>query len=81
VVICEKRDKKAVKFTTAGVPYPFASREQFEKSLRNPLGTEWNTRATHVDMVAPRISTVKGAVIQPIAEHRKGAPVDYKRKK
>jgi len=71
VIVSEKRDKKAAKFTVAGVPFPFKTREQFERSMRNPLGMEWNTTQTHAALVQPRISTVRGAVIDPIAERKR----------
>jgi U3 small nucleolar RNA-associated protein 14 len=71
VIISEKRDKKAAQFTTAGVPFPFSSREQFERSLRAPLGKEWNTAASHKALTAPSMTVVQGAVIAPIAMHNK----------
>ena len=80
VIISEKRDKKAAKFTTAGVPFPFTSREQFERSLRNPVGLEWNTAGAHEKMVAPRVQTAKGALISPIKEHLKRAPPGTRKK-
>lgn len=72
VIISEKRDKKAAQFTTAGVPFPFKSREQFERSMRNPLGLEWNTTASHLSQVTPKIKTVPGAVISPASSKMKG---------
>ena len=74
VIVSEKRDKKAAQFTTAGVPFPFSSREQFERSLRAPIGKEWNTAASHKAMTAPAITTVKGALIAPIGMHNKAEP-------
>ena len=77
VIVSEKRDKKAAQFTTAGVPFPFTSREQFERSLRAPLGKEWNTAAVHKTLTAPSTTVVKGTLIAPIAMHHKavaGAP-------
>lgn len=71
VIISEKRDKKAAKFTVAAVPFPFKSREQFERSMRNPLGVEWNTTESHAQMIQPRIATIRGAVIDPIEEKRR----------
>jgi U3 small nucleolar RNA-associated protein 14 len=81
VILSEKRDKKAAKFTVAAVPFPFKTREQFERSMRNPLGTEWNTVQSHAQLIQPRVSTVRGALIQPVSEkkrveaaaHRRGA--------
>ena len=69
-----KRDKKAAQFTTAGVPFPFSTREQFERSLRQPLGKEWNTAASHKSLTAPSMKVVQGAVIAPIAMHNKATP-------
>ena len=74
VIISEKRNKKAAKFTTAGVPFPFTNREQFERSLRAPLGREWNTAGVHKGLVAPSTTVAKGVAINPIASHRKTAP-------
>lgn len=71
VIVSEKRDKKAARFTVAAVPFPFKTREQFERSMRNPVGLEWNTVDSHAALVKPRVSTVRGAVIDPIAQHRK----------
>ena len=67
VVITEKRDKKfADKFLVNNVPFPFRSSEQYESMMRNPMGKEWNTHSTHQKLVKPRISTKKGAVIDPL---------------
>ena len=71
MIISEKRNKKAATFTTAGVPYPFTSREQFERSLRAPLGREWNTTASHKALTAPGVVVAKGVAIGAIATHHK----------
>ena len=69
-----RSDKKAAQFTTAGVPFPFQSREQFERSLRNPIGREWNTAKTVADLTAPSTTVVKGAIIEAIPQHMRRAP-------
>ena len=71
VIISEKRDKKAEIYKTVGVPFPFKSREQFEASLAQPLGKEWNTTASHAKLTAPKVKTVRGAAIAPIGIHHK----------
>ena len=76
VIISEKRDKKAAAFTTSGVPFPFKSREQFERSVRAPIGLEWNPATSHADMIKAKVSTVKGAIIDPLADHNKRRPGD-----
>ena len=71
VVISEKRDKKAAAFTTSGVPFPFKTREQFERSVRAPLGPEWNPAASHAALTKPKVHTLKGVIIDPLADHHK----------
>lgn len=66
VIINEKTNKKNLKYQSSGVPYPFESREQYERSLRMPLGQEWTSRATHEEMIAPRINVKQGVVIDPL---------------
>ena len=79
VIISEKRDKKAAKFTVAGVPFPFTSREQYERSVRAPLGGEWNTARSQAALTQPRVTTVRGAAIEPVAPSKKSNPADKKR--
>ncbi|EPX74881.1 U3 snoRNP protein Utp14 [Schizosaccharomyces octosporus yFS286] len=66
VIINEKRNKKAAKLTADSVPFPFESREQYERALNLPMGPEWTTRASHHKAVAPRTVTKRGKVIQPL---------------
>jgi len=71
VIINEKRDKKAAKFTTTEVPHPFTSREQFEKILQHPLGREWNTESVYNKLIEPKVSTKAGRIIDPIKYSKK----------
>jgi U3 small nucleolar RNA-associated protein 14 len=48
------------------VPYPFKTREQYEASLRNPLGKEWNTHEVFQKLTMPRVTTKMGAIIDPL---------------
>lgn len=66
VIINQKRDKKADKFKSDDVPYPYTSRAQYEMAMRNPLGPEWNTRTQHQRMTLPRVLTKPGKAIKPI---------------
>ena len=56
VIISEKRDKKAAKFLVQDLPYPYTSKAQFERSLQNPLGKEWNTRIATQRATLPKIT-------------------------
>lgn len=66
VIINEKVNKKNLKYQSALVPYPYESREQYERALRMPVGQEWTARETHQKLTKPRISTKQGVVIDPL---------------
>ncbi len=55
VIISEKRDKKAAKYTIKDLPYPYTSKAQFEQSMDTPLGTEWNTRVGFQRGTLPKV--------------------------
>ncbi len=46
VVITEKWDRKAQRYAATAVPFPFDSRDTYERSLRQPLGHDFNTNAS-----------------------------------
>jgi hypothetical protein len=47
------------------VPFGFESREQYEQTLRLPLGKEWQSANTHRKLVAPKIVKKMGRIIAP----------------
>ena len=67
VVISERQDKKAKKYMTKDLPYPYTSVKQYEQKLAMPTGAEWNTRGTSKEMTMPRVLTKPGAVIKPVS--------------
>ncbi|KAG3250488.1 hypothetical protein PI124_g4903 [Phytophthora idaei] len=76
VLINEKKDKKAAKFTVKDVPYPFTSRTEYEAAMRNPLGSDWNTSQVTNVLTAPKIMKHAGTSIAPLVlskEDRKQA--------
>ncbi|ETP48472.1 hypothetical protein F442_05801, partial [Phytophthora nicotianae P10297] len=76
VLINEKKDKKAAKYTVKDVPYPFTSREEYEAAMRNPLGSDWNTSQVTNVLTAPKIMKHAGTAIAPLVlskEDRKQA--------
>ena len=75
VIINEKRNKRAAKFLVKQAPHQFDSREQYERSIRNPVGPEWNTSDAHARMTRPKMIVRGGNVIVPIK-----MPTMYKRK-
>lgn len=62
VIISEKSVKPNKKYLAGSLPFPFESKEQYERSLRQPKGREWTTKRSHQDAVLPRV-LVKGGVI------------------
>jgi U3 small nucleolar RNA-associated protein 14 len=67
VIVSERRDKKfSSKYLVAKCPHPFQSKEQYEASIRLPVGKEWNTVQQHQKFTKPRVLTTTGAVIQPL---------------
>ncbi|CAM9448432.1 unnamed protein product, partial [Discosporangium mesarthrocarpum] len=66
VIINEKRQKRSAKYSIAAVPYPFTSREQYERSVRQPIGSEWNTSKAVGDLTQPAVITKPGQAIAPM---------------
>jgi U3 small nucleolar RNA-associated protein 14 len=68
VIIREKRVRKtADKFMVTSVPYPFKSREEYERAMLGAVGREWNVSQSVKDMTRPEIQTTAGKIIQPLS--------------
>ena len=67
VIINEKRVKKNSKYLASNLPHPFETRQQYERSLRLPVGPEWTTKETFQSATKPRI-LMKQGVIRPMAK-------------
>jgi U3 small nucleolar RNA-associated protein 14 len=66
VIINEKVNKKTQAFSVNSVPFPFETREQYERSLRMPIGREWSSRDTFQKLTKPRVIVKQGTVIDPL---------------
>ncbi|KAI5788864.1 small-subunit processome [Peziza echinospora] len=66
VIISEKRVKRNAKYQATSIPFPFETREQYERSLRLPLGKEWLTKKTVQEVTMPRVLVKKGTVVEPM---------------
>lgn len=66
VIINERYNKKAAVYNAKDVPFPFETREQYERSLRMPIGQEWSSRSAHQKLIKPRVIVKPGLVIDPI---------------
>ncbi|MCJ1459421.1 hypothetical protein MMC28_009799 [Mycoblastus sanguinarius] len=67
VIINEKRVKKNAKYLASSLPHPFETRQQYERSLRLPVGPEWTTKETFQAATKPRI-LMKQGIIAPMAK-------------
>ncbi len=67
VVINEKRVKKNAKYLASNLPHPFENRQQYERSLRLPVGPEWTTKETFQSATKPRI-LMKQGIIAPMVK-------------
>ncbi|KAF4973502.1 hypothetical protein FZEAL_9317 [Fusarium zealandicum] len=67
VIINEKRIKKNDRYLASQLPHPFESRQQYERSLRLPVGPEWMTKETFQDSTKPRV-LMKQGIIAPISK-------------
>lgn len=65
VIINEKTVKKNSKYLASELPHPFETRQQYERSLRLPLGPEWTTKSTFQDGTKPRV-LMKQGIIRPM---------------
>lgn len=67
VIINEKRVKKNSRYLASSLPHPFETRQQYERSLRLPVGPEWTTKETFQGMTKPRV-LMKPGVIAPMSK-------------
>ena len=72
VIINEKRLKKTSKFQLNEIPYPYKSREEYERALAGNLGQEWNTVQGAKEVTRPSVLVRAGKIIQPITKKAKG---------
>ncbi|KAM6253747.1 U3 small nucleolar RNA-associated protein 14 homolog A [Porphyrio hochstetteri] len=66
VIISEKRNIHAAAHQVSELPFPFERHQQFEQSIRTPVGATWNTQRAFQKLTAPRVVTRAGHIIQPI---------------
>ncbi|KAM9897315.1 hypothetical protein OXX79_006955, partial [Metschnikowia pulcherrima] len=66
VIVNETVNKHNLKYQSSSVPFPYESREQYERALRMPVGEEWASSATHQKTILPRVIVKQGVVIDPL---------------
>ncbi|KAJ1537752.1 hypothetical protein HK405_014378 [Cladochytrium tenue] len=65
VIINEALIKKTKKYLVETVPFGYQRRDQYEQSLLLPLGREWNATTSHHKLIAPKVVTKMGRIIDP----------------
>jgi U3 small nucleolar RNA-associated protein 14 len=55
VIISERSERKAKQFLPKDLPYPYTSVAQYQASLAQPVGGEWNSRTAVQRETMPRI--------------------------
>ena len=69
VIISEKRiSKLADKYMIKTVPYPYTTREEYERSMQGGIGREWNVTDSFKDLTRPEIYARAGKIIQPLSK-------------
>ncbi|KAM4560592.1 U3 small nucleolar RNA-associated protein 14 homolog A [Fundulus diaphanus] len=68
VIISEKRNTSISLHQVHSLPFPFENHAQFESCIRSPLGRTWNTERTVKKVTKPRVVTLMGAIIDPMAD-------------
>ncbi|NXC90858.1 UT14A protein, partial [Cercotrichas coryphoeus] len=67
VILSEERNIHAAAHQVSELPFPFERPQQFEQSMRTPVGPTWNTQRAFQKLTAPRVITRSGHIIQPIS--------------
>ncbi|KAM4660997.1 U3 small nucleolar RNA-associated protein 14 homolog A isoform 2-T2 [Amazona ochrocephala] len=67
VIMSEKRNIYAAAHQVSELPFPFKRHQQFEQSIRTPVGATWNTQRAFQKLTAPRVITRSGHIIPPIS--------------
>lgn len=68
VIINEKEDSKFGKYQVQKLPYEFGNKRQYEKSIAQPIGPDWNTLRGHTNFTKPEVVTRPGLNITPLDE-------------
>jgi len=71
VIINQKRLKKTAAFQLSEIPYPYRSREEYEKAIAGKIGQEWNTMKGSKEMSRPAILVRAGKIINPLTKKAK----------
>ena len=54
------------KYRLQQLPHPYTSHKQYERSLAQPIGRDWNTSSAHGKLTRPEVLTRPGIAIEPL---------------
>jgi U3 small nucleolar RNA-associated protein 14 len=66
VIMSTKRLKKNLGYMANALPFPFTSQAEYDRSIRMPIGKEWNVKKTYGENTKPRIIVKPGQVVLPM---------------
>lgn len=69
VVIIEQSDEKLKKHLVTDLPFPFTSVDDYEQSIRAPIGKDFVPATAHRLLIKPSITTKSGTIIEPMNEN------------
>jgi len=64
VIVSEKSDRKGKKYLAPVLPHGFERGEEYERSLRQPIGKEWGTKEVVQRNTRPRVVVKPGKIIE-----------------
>jgi U3 small nucleolar RNA-associated protein 14 len=76
VVFSTESNFKLAEHQVRDIPYGFTSAEQYERTLRQPVGRDFNTESSFKKMITPRVKTRAGVAIAPMSKEQVN-PDDY----
>ncbi|XP_038049323.1 U3 small nucleolar RNA-associated protein 14 homolog A-like [Patiria miniata] len=66
-LISEARNTKIAVHQVNQLPFPYSTSEQFQQSVRAPVGSTWNTPSVFKQLTVAKVKTKMGAIIEPIS--------------
>jgi len=66
VIMSQKRLKKNLGYMANALPFPFTNQAEYDRSIRMPIGKEWNVKKTYGENTKPRIIVKPGQVVLPM---------------
>jgi len=68
IIISNAVNEKLRKHLVSSVPFPFKSVQDFEASMRLPIGRDFIPESAHRKLTLPSVVTKAGTIIEPMTE-------------